>query len=157
MDQKYLKQKEGLKLISNRAWKEYNGEISGYSYIKGIGEPKGAIWGMAGHNSSDISDFYDPDGTLRNPNEIFKLWEKMDIKKDDELAFYCGTGWRGSVAWFMTQLTGWEKTYLYDGGWNAWQMDKSLPIQTKAPKNIKKIDTQNDYGKVLKAKASCKS
>ncbi len=151
------KQKEGLKLVSNRAWEEYDGKISGYSYIKGIGEPKGAIWGLAGHNSSDIADFYDPDGTLRNPNEIVKLWEKMGIKKDDELAFYCGTGWRGSVAWFITQLAGWKKTYVYDGGWNAWQMDKSLPIQTKAPKNIKKIDSQNDYGKVFKVKASCKS
>ncbi len=150
-------QKKGLKLVSNRAWREFNGEISGYTYIKRIGEPKGAIWGLAGHTSADIADFYDPDGTLRNPNEIASLWQNLNINKNDKIAFYCGTGWRGAVSWFITELLGWKHTYLYDGGWNAWQMDKSLPIQTKAPKNIKKIDTKNDYGKVFKAKASCKS
>ncbi len=150
------KQKKGLKLISNRTWEEYTGKSTGYSYIKKVGEPKGAIWGFAGKTSSDMQDFYNPDGTLRNPNEIFKLWEQMGIRKNDKLAFYCGTGWRGSVSWFITQLAGWEKTCLYDGGWNLWQKKKSLPIQKKAPKNVKKTNSQNNYGHKIKNKNSCK-
>ena len=41
-----------------------------------------------------MADYYDPDGTLRNPNEIFALWKTQGIEKGDKLAFYCGTGWR---------------------------------------------------------------
>lgn len=151
------RQKKGLKLVSNRAWNEYTSKVSGYTYIKGKGEPKGAIWGFAGTDSSNIVDYYDPDGTLRNPNEMFELWKKQGILEKDEIAFYCGTGWRGSVSWFITQLAGWEKTYLFDGGWNAWQMNKDLPIQKDAPKGMRKPDSKNDYGKVIKPGASCKS
>ena len=79
-------QKEGLKLISNRSWDEYTGKVSGYDYIPGKGEPKGAIWGFAGTDSSNMADYYDPDNTLRNPNEIFALWKGQGIEKGDRLA-----------------------------------------------------------------------
>ena len=41
-----------------------------------------------------MADYYDPDSTLRNPNEIFALWKTQGIEQGDKLAFYCGTGWR---------------------------------------------------------------
>lgn len=150
-------QKNGLKLVSNRAWDEYTGKISGYDYIPGKGEPQGAIWGFAGTDSSNMVDFYDPDGTLRNPKEIFALWKGQNIQQGDALAFYCGTGWRAGVPWFMTQLAGWKNTYVYDGGWNAWQMDSIFPVQKGAPNNMSKPDAKNDSGKVLKKGNSCKS
>lgn len=150
-------QQTGTKLISNRSWDEYQGKISGYDYIPRKGEPQGAIWGFAGTDSSNMADYYDPDNTLRNPNEIFALWETQGIKKGDKLAFYCGTGWRAGVPWFMTQLAGWDDTYVYDGGWNAWQMDSKFPVQKGAPHNMSKPDAKNDFGKVIKKGASCKS
>ncbi|MEE6031752.1 rhodanese-like domain-containing protein [Avibacterium paragallinarum] len=150
-------QKQGLKLISNRAWDEYTGKISGYDYILGKGEPQGAIWGFAGTDSSNLADYYDPDNTLRNPNEIFALWQTQGIHKGDKLAFYCGTGWRAGVSWFITQLAGWQDTAIYDGGWNAWQMDSKYPVQKGAPNNQSKPDSQNDFGKVMKKGNSCKS
>ncbi|AUI66565.1 MULTISPECIES: rhodanese-like domain-containing protein [Glaesserella] len=137
------RQQQGLKLISNRAWDEYTGKISGYSYIPGKGEPQGAIWGFAGTDSSNMADYYDLDGTLRNPNEIFALWKGQNINQGDQLAFYCGTGWRAGVSWFMTQLAGWKDTYVYDGGWNAWQMDSNFPVQKGAPNNMQKPDSKN--------------
>ena len=149
-------QENGLKLISNRAWKEYLGEISGYDYIPGKGEPKGAIWGFAGTDSSNMADYYDPDGTLRNPKEIFSLWEGQNINKNDRLAFYCGTGWRAGVSYFMTLLDDWKNTYVYDGGWNAWQMDSQFPVQKGS--NIEKPDSKNTFGTPGKKKAaSCRS
>ena len=150
-------QKDGLKLVSNRSWNEYIGKVSGYDYIHGKGEPKGAIWGFAGTDSSNMADYYDPDGTLRNPNEIFALWQGQGIRRGDKLAFYCGTGWRAGVPWFMTRMAGWPDTYIYDGGWNAWQMDSVFPVQKGAPGNISKPDAHNDFGVVIKEGASCKS
>ena len=138
------RQQQGLKLISNRAWDEYTGKISGYDYIPGKGEPQGAIWGFAGSDSSNMADYYDLDGTLRNPNEIFALWKGQNINQGDQLAFYCGTGWRAGVSWFMTQLAGWKDTYVYDGGWNAWQMDSTFPVQKGAPNEMVKPDSKNE-------------
>jgi len=156
--QAMARQKEGLKLVSNRAWEEYIGNISGYDYIPGKGEPAGAVWGFAGTDSSNMADYYDPDGTLRNPLEIFALWEGQNIHTNDELAFYCGTGWRAGVSWFMTQLAGMEHAFVYDGGWNAWQMDSEFPVQKGAPGNMQKPDSKNAFGVPGKKKgASCRS
>lgn len=149
-------QKKGLKLVSNRAWDEYIGKISGYSYIPRAGEPVGAIFGFAGTDASNMADYYDPDGTLRNPLEIFELWKTQGVEPSDYVAFYCGTGWRAGVSWFMTQMAGWKNAKVYDGGWNAWQMDESLPIQLGAPNGMSKPDAKNDFGKVFKKGESCK-
>lgn len=151
----YVKQKEGVKLVSIRAWEEHLGTISGYDYIPGKGEPEGAIWGYAGTDSSNVADYYDPDGSLRNPKEIFALWEKQGIKPNDSLAFYCGTGWRAGIPWFMTQMAGWKNAVVYDGGWNAWQMDSSLP--TKAQSTETKPNAKNFFGVTPRTGLSCKS
>ena len=150
-------QAHGLKLISNRSWDEYTGKITGYDYIPRKGEPEGAIWGFAGTDASNLADYYDPDNTLRNPLEIAALWASQGIHKGDYLAFYCGTGWRASVPWFMTELMGWPHTFVYDGGWNAWQMDSKYPVQKGAPNNMQKPNAHNDFGKVQKQGKSCKS
>lgn len=94
-----------------------------------------------------MDDYYDPDGTLRNPNEIFALWKGQGIEKNDKLAFYCGIGWRAGVSWFMAQLAGWENTVVYDGGWNQWQMDSIYPIQ-----KVCRITIQNLMLKMTLAK-----
>ncbi len=135
---------EGIKLVSIRSWDEYLGKTSGYDYIDKAGEPQGAIFGFAGENKADLSDYYDPDGTLRNPQEIYNLWKGQGISETDKIALYCGTGWRNAVPWFMTQLTGRANTYFYDGGWNDWQLDGSLPVDINKDKG-QKPDAKNDY------------
>lgn len=155
--QALAQQKQGLKLVSNRSWDEYIGKTSGYDYIPGKGEPQGAVWGFAGTDASNMADYYDPDGTLRNPGEIFALWQEQGIKKGERLAFYCGTGWRAGVPWFMTRLAGWPDTFIYDGGWNAWQMDPAFPVQKGAPGNMRRPDARNDFGRMQKQGVSCRS
>ncbi len=155
-EQAYARQQQGLKLVSTRAWEEFIGEASGDEHIQAAGEPQGAIWGFSGSAPSNVADFYDPDDTLRNPKEIVALWQDQHIQQGDQLAFYCGTGWRASVPWFMTQLLGWQNTAVYDGGWNAWQMTK-LPVQKGVPNGIVKPDAKNDAGRMLKKGNSCRS
>lgn len=135
---------EELKLVSIRSWDEYTGKTSGYDYIEKAGEPKGAIFGFSGETKADVNDYYDPDGTLRNPQEIYNLWKSQGIGENDKIALYCGTGWRNSVPWFMTQLTGRANTYFYDGGWNDWQLDGTLPVDINKDKG-QKPDAKNDY------------
>lgn len=139
-------EKENYKLVSIRAWDEYIGKISGYDYIPEAGEPKGSYYGFAGTDAQNMDDYYDPDGTIRNPEEIYALWDTQGIKQNDKVAFYCGTGWRAGIPWFMTQMTGWKDTVIYDGGWNSWYMDKNLPVQKGDPQNRdKKPDAKNDF------------
>ncbi|WP_301098305.1 rhodanese-like domain-containing protein [Otariodibacter sp.] len=137
-------QQQGLKLVSNRSWDEYIGQTSGYTYISRKGEPIDAIWGFAGTDISNMNDYFSPDGTLRNPDEIFRLWEEQGIQKGDFLAFYCGTGWRATIAWFITQLAGWENTTVYDGSWNAWQMDENLPLKNENIQ-LQKPNARNNF------------
>lgn len=152
----YKAQQEGTKLVSIRSWDEYTGKVSGYDYIPKAGEPAGAIWGFAGTDASNVADYYDPDGSLRNPYEMFALWEGQGIHKGDKLAFYCGTGWRAGIPWFITEMAGWNNVKVYDGGWNAWQMDGTLPTLVIDP-NTPKPNAKNDFGVTPKTGTSCKS
>ena len=135
---------EGLKLVSIRSWDEYTGKTSGYDYIEKAGETTGAIFRFSRETKADVNDYYDPDGTLRNPQEIYNLWKVQGIQETDKIALYCGTGWRNAVPWFMTQLTGRANTYFYDGGWNDWQLDGTLPVDINKDKG-QKPDAKNDY------------
>jgi thiosulfate/3-mercaptopyruvate sulfurtransferase len=44
------------------------------------------------------------------------------------IAFYCGTGWRASLAFFYAWLMGWEHISVYDGGWFEWSSDPANPV-----------------------------
>lgn len=130
------KQKDpNYRLVSIRSWKEFIGETSGYDYIKEAGEPKGAVWGHAGSDPYHMEEYIDVDGTLRSPYEIEKLWAEWDITKDNEVSFYCGTGWRASVAWITAYTLGWENISVYDGGWHVWAMDENNPVQKGDPRS----------------------
>ena len=40
--------------------------------------------------------------------------------------FYCGTGWRSSVAFVLAYMLGWDARN-YDDGWFGWSCHMSLP------------------------------
>ena|SRR5437867_2010746 len=54
---------------------------------------------------------------------------------DKRIAFYCGTGWRASEAFFYAYLMGWATIAVYDGGWWAWVQDPANPIAVGHPSN----------------------
>lgn len=132
------KQKDpNFRLVSVRSWDEFIGETSGYDYIEPKGEPKGAVWGHAGSDSGHMEDYLDIDGTLRNPLEMESLWAEWDIKRENEISFYCGTGWRACVPWIDAKILGYENVTLFDGGWYIWSMDKNNPVQVGDPRQNK--------------------
>lgn len=121
-------------LVSIRSWAEYLGETSGYSYIKPKGRIKGSTWGHAGSDPYHMEDYRNINGTMRNYKEIAKNWKDWGITSDKKSAFYCGTGWRASEAFFDAYLMGWENIAVYDGGWFEWSMDESNPVDSGEPK-----------------------
>lgn len=126
---------ENFRLISIRIWDEFIGKVSGYSYIEGAGEPKGAVWGHCGEETYGVmNDYVNEDGTWKSFSDIEPMWSEWGITKDTINSFYCGTGWRACVPWLMAYMQGWENITLFDGGWYMWEMDKSLPVQKGDPR-----------------------
>lgn len=116
------------RLVSVRSWEEYVGKTSGYDYISPRGRIARAVWGYAGSGAHRLEHYRSPDGTLRNPLEIERLWRSQGIAPTNRVAFYCGTGWRASEAFWVALLLGWPRICVYDGGWYEWSMYPANPV-----------------------------
>ena len=81
-----------------------------------------------------MEDFRNPDNTLREFREIAANWRAWDIGPENQVSFYCGTGWRVSEAFLAAYLIGLDEISVYDGGWYEWSSDKSNPVATGSPK-----------------------
>ena len=125
-----------FRLVSIRTLDEFEGKTSGYGYIERMGEPQGAVWGQ------DEKAYYNADGTFINLEQAKAIWAQQGITEENEISFYCGTGWRAAIPWLIAYENGWDNITLYDGGWYQWQMDESNPVQSITPeealKNINK-------------------
>lgn len=112
-------------LVSIRTWSEYTGRVSGYSYIDECGEIPGAVWGHAGREGdvNSMSEFQHDDGRMRSAADIAGMWRAAGIEPGKQVAFYCGTGWRASLAFFYAWLMDFENISVYDGGWYEWSRE----------------------------------
>jgi 3-mercaptopyruvate sulfurtransferase SseA len=125
---------EHAALVSVRTWNEQIGKVSGYDYIGATGRIAGDVWGNDGSDAYQMQHYRTVDNTMRAYPEIAANWEAVGITADKRIAFYCGTGWRASEAWFYAYLLGWQRIAVYDGGWFEWSQDPvNNPIQTGEP------------------------
>ncbi|MDF1559616.1 MAG: rhodanese-like domain-containing protein [Bacteroidales bacterium] len=120
-------------LVCVRSRAEYIGEVSGYNYIEAKGRIPGAVFADCGSDAYHMENYRNLDHTTREFHEIEEIWLKNGIAPDKHLAFYCGTGWRGSEAWFNAWLMGWPRVSVYDGGWFEWSNDPHNPYETGIP------------------------
>jgi len=120
-------------LISVRSWPEYIGEVSGYNYIEKKGRIPGSVWGDCGSDAYHMENYRNLDHTSREYGEIEAAWRKLGITPEKRNAFYCGTGWRGSEAFFNAWLLGWPGASVFDGGWLEWSRDEDNPVETGIP------------------------
>jgi thiosulfate/3-mercaptopyruvate sulfurtransferase len=122
-------------LVSVRSWPEFIGEVSGYNYIEKKGRIPGAIFGNCGSDAYHMENYRNADLTAREYHEIEKIWNEAGITPDKHIAFYCGTGWRGSEAFYNAWLMGWPKVSVFDGGWFEWSNDPQNPYETGIPED----------------------
>lgn len=127
-----LADEQGL-LVSLRSWDEFIGKISGYDYIQPRGHIAGAVWGYSGSDPHQLQDYRNHDNSMRAYHEIESNWGKAGITPDKRIAFYCGTGWRASEAFFYAHLMGRRNIAVYDGGWLEWSQDAANPIERGVP------------------------
>ena len=120
-------------LVSMRSWEEFIGNMSGYHYITKKGRIPGAIFGNCGTDAYHMENYRNFDHTMREYHEVEAKWREGGIVPDKRIAFYCGTGWRGSEAFMNAYLMGWPHIAVYDGGWFEWSSDPDNPIATGDP------------------------
>ncbi len=135
-EMRIMKSNDGV-VASIRSWKEYIGEVTGYTYIDDRGDIAKARFGYAGSDPYHMQDYRNVDNTMFNYKLIEERWNRWGITSEGEVAFHCGTGWRASETYFYALSMGWENIHIYDGGWYEWHMKgaprKPLGIPEDAP------------------------
>ena len=108
-----------------RTYEEFAGEVSGYGYVVNKGRIPGAIYAFNA-DSPDL-DYLDADGTLKSFTTIRDLWTQtgLDLNTDgddfdQEVIFYCGSGYRSSLSTFYAHLMGYGNMRNYSDGWEGW-------------------------------------
>ncbi len=91
------------------------------------------MFGDCGTDAYHMENYRNLDHTMREYGEVEAAWQAIGITPDKHNAFYCGTGWRGSEAFFNAWLMGWPRVSVYDGGWFEWSNDDTNPIETGVP------------------------
>ena len=117
-------------VVSIRSLAEQTGEKTGYSDLRARGRIRGDVWGGGGSDANHLEDFQNPDGTLKSPSAIAARWAQAGIVPEKRVVFYCGTGWRASVAFWDAWVLGWPRISVYDPGWYDWSRDPANPIAT---------------------------
>ena len=127
-------------LVCVRSWREYIGEVSGYNYIDKKGRIPGAIFSNCGSDAYHMENYCNLDHTTREYHEIAENLVNSGVSPSKHNAFYCGTGWRGSEAFFNVWLMGWPRVSVYDGGWFEWSSNPDNPVETGIPEQYRVLD-----------------
>lgn len=117
-------------LVSVRSWDEFIGLTSGYHYIEPTGRIPGAVFGNCGTDAYHMENYRNFDYTMREYQEVAASWAEAGLGPEKRVAFYCGTGWRGSEAFMNAYLMGWPRVAVYDGGWYEWSSDPANPVDS---------------------------
>jgi molybdopterin synthase sulfurtransferase len=111
-----------------RTWEEHSGLVSGYSYIQSRGHIPGSVWVgevPAQTGSSETADY--EQRSQQASREIAASWHDKGLTPEKHIAFYCGTGWRASEAFWYAYKMGWKNISVYDGSWLEWSSRMSSP------------------------------
>ncbi|MCA9201042.1 MAG: sulfurtransferase [Planctomycetales bacterium] len=125
-------------LLDVRSRAEYLGETSGYSYLDAKGRIPGAYWLGDADDGSHI--YKQRNGMLRSPEQVLAEWRRhgwppvshtrgavpnddLNDSCDQPLVFYCGGGWRSSVAMLYARALGFGQVRNYSDGWSGWSTD----------------------------------
>ena len=119
----------GNPLVDVRSPKEYSGELLHMPNYPQEGAMRGGhIPGAANIPWSQAIN--DADGTFKNPEELFLLYERWGITPDKNIIAYCRIGERSSHTWFVLKyLLGFPDVRNYDGSWTEWGNLVNAPIE----------------------------
>ena len=116
----------GAALADVRSDAEYLGTSSGYSYLAAKGRIPGAI--LAGNADDSARIYQHAGGMLRSLAEVRREWRRRGLlnaqgEAAGEIIFYCGSGWRSSLAFLYAHAMGLKRIRNYSDGWSGWSTE----------------------------------
>lgn len=128
--QYYISKEEVLKniskaiLVDTRSEEEYLGKMlkKGAKKAGRIKNSKHLDWAEAIDYHGDLS--------LKSIAELEKVYQKLNITKNDSIILYCHSGVRSAHTTFvLTQLLNFKNVRNYDGSWTEWSHFGELPYE----------------------------
>lgn len=118
-----LAENANFKLVSVRSLDEFQGLSDGnYPMLQEKGEIAGAVFGHAGSDANLMEEYMNEDGTVISYDTFEKFMADSNVSSENEVCFFCGTGWRATMPLLLGYEQGWN-VKLYDGGWWEWTRD----------------------------------
>ena len=114
---------DSANIVDARAAARFRGEAA---------EPRPGL--RSGHIPGSRNLPYDTllqdDGTLRDPQEIRRLFADAGVDLRRPVITSCGSGVTAAVLALGLALIGHEQTAIYDGSWSEWGADAESPVAT---------------------------
>lgn len=115
---------QGRQLVDVRSQKEFQGlHPARYPFFVSPSGLPGATW------LGEWTCLLQP-GTLqlKTPAQMGGLWTSKGLSTERPAIFYCGTGWRSSLACLLALRSGFPEVLNYDGGCYAWSHSSASHI-----------------------------
>jgi thiosulfate/3-mercaptopyruvate sulfurtransferase len=103
---------QGETLLDARASERFHGQQEGIDLRAGH---------IAGANSLPLTEFMSGEPRqMKSPEEIAEIARSMDLKSDEPITAYCGSGVTACVLLLGLEIAGFTNLHLYPGSWSEW-------------------------------------